>query len=71
MLQLNLRQAKGQLEIIKWLKDPLCDFFTKENAPMHFPGVSFLLGALFMVLSVIIAWQVLSKEKKTVAAGVS
>lgn len=30
MLLLNLRKAKGQLEIMKWLKDPLCDFFTKE-----------------------------------------
>jgi DHA1 family tetracycline resistance protein-like MFS transporter len=39
-------------------------FFTKENAPVHFPGVSFLLGAVFMLLSVVIAWNVLSKEKK-------
>ena len=43
----------------------LFTFFTRPNAPIHFPGVSFLLGALFMLLSVIIAWRVLSKEKKT------
>ncbi len=47
--------------------------FTKNNAPLHFPGISFLAGAVFMLFSVIIAWNVLSKEKekKTVAPGVS
>jgi DHA1 family tetracycline resistance protein-like MFS transporter len=40
-------------------------FFTKEKAPIHFPGISFLLGAVFMLLSTLIAWKVLSKEKKT------
>lgn len=39
-------------------------FFTNENAPVHFPGVSFLLGALFMLASVLIAYNVLQKEKK-------
>jgi MFS transporter, DHA1 family, tetracycline resistance protein len=43
-------------------------FFTKENAPVHFPGVSFLLGALFMILSVLIARYVLGKEKKKMVA---
>lgn len=42
----------------------LFSFFTREKAPVHFPGVSFLLGAVFMLFSVIIAWNVLSKEKK-------
>ena len=46
-------------------------FFTKDSAPMHFPGISFLAGAVFMLFSVIIAWNILSKEKKTVAPGVS
>lgn len=41
-------------------------FFTKENAPIHFPGVSFLLAGLFMLLSTIVAWYVLSREKKAV-----
>ena len=39
-------------------------FFTSKKAPIHFPGVSFLLGALFMLMSVIIAWYVFQKEKK-------
>lgn len=38
--------------------------FTKENAPVHFPGVPFLLGALLMLFSVIITWYVLSKEHR-------
>jgi MFS transporter, DHA1 family, tetracycline resistance protein len=42
----------------------LFTFFTKENAPVHFPGISFLLGALLMLLSVVIAWRFLSREKK-------
>jgi len=42
----------------------LFKYFTTDNAPFHFPGVSFLLGAIFMLLSVIIAWYVLTKEKK-------
>nr|AIA12535.1 Major Facilitator Superfamily [uncultured bacterium] len=40
-------------------------FFTKDNAPVHFPGVSFLLGGIFMLLSTLVAWRVLSREKKT------
>ena len=42
----------------------LFKYFTTDKAPFHFPGVSFLLGAVFMLLSVIIAWYVLTKEKK-------
>jgi MFS transporter, DHA1 family, tetracycline resistance protein len=43
----------------------LFSYFTRENAPVHFPGISFLLGAIFMFVSVIVAWYVLSKERKT------
>ena len=43
--------------------------FTKEKAPVQFPGVSFMLGALLMLLSILIAWYVLSKEKKTVVTA--
>jgi len=39
-------------------------FFTSNNAPVYFPGVSFLLGALFMLLSVYITWRVLSHERR-------
>jgi DHA1 family tetracycline resistance protein-like MFS transporter len=41
-------------------------FFTKPNAPVHFPGVSFLLGSILMLLSSIIAYSVLKKEAVTV-----
>jgi DHA1 family tetracycline resistance protein-like MFS transporter len=44
----------------------LFTYFTSKEAPFQFPGISFLLGALFMLISVIIAWHVLSKEKKLV-----
>ena len=46
-------------------------FFTKDNAPLHFPGISFLVAAVFMLFSVFITWNVLSKEKKAVAPGLS
>lgn len=49
----------------------LFKYFTTNKAPFHFPGVSFLLGAILMLLSVVIAWYVLSKEKKAVVAGIS
>ncbi|HLG39798.1 MAG TPA: TCR/Tet family MFS transporter [Chitinophagaceae bacterium] len=41
----------------------LFTFFTTNKAPVHFPGISFLLGAVFMLLSIVIAWNVLSKER--------
>jgi MFS transporter, DHA1 family, tetracycline resistance protein len=42
----------------------LFTFFTSGKAPVHFPGVSFLLGAVFMTFSIVIAWFVLSKERR-------
>ncbi len=42
----------------------LFTYFTTDKAPFYFPGISFLLGALFMLMSVFIAWKVLSKERK-------
>jgi MFS transporter, DHA1 family, tetracycline resistance protein len=42
----------------------LFKYFTTDKAPVYFPGVSFLLGAVFMLLSIVIAWNILSKEKK-------
>ncbi|HET6996357.1 MAG TPA: TCR/Tet family MFS transporter [Chitinophagaceae bacterium] len=42
----------------------LFKYFTTKSAPVQFPGVSFLLGAVFMLSSIIIAWNVLSKESK-------
>ena len=46
-------------------------FFTKNNAPVHFPGVSFLLAALFMLLSVIVARYVLTNERKKALSRVT
>ncbi|MDP4262496.1 MAG: TCR/Tet family MFS transporter [Bacteroidota bacterium] len=40
----------------------LFKYFT-TTAPIQFPGVSFLLGAICMLLSTLIAWQVLGKKK--------
>lgn len=42
------------------------EYFTSPKAPFYFPGLFFLLGAFFMLLSLLIAWYVLSKEKKQV-----
>ena len=43
-------------------------YFTKTNAPMHFPGAAFLLGGILMLLSAIIAWYVLGKETRMTVA---
>jgi len=39
-------------------------YFTTDKAPFYFPGIHFLIGAVCMLLSVIIAYKVLSREKK-------
>ncbi|MBL0131367.1 MAG: TCR/Tet family MFS transporter [Chitinophagaceae bacterium] len=44
----------------------LFKYFTTAKAPVYFPGVSFLLAAFFMLLSVLIAGKVLSRERKIV-----
>jgi MFS transporter, DHA1 family, tetracycline resistance protein len=46
------------------LMNNLFTYFTTDKAPFHFPGISFLLGAVFMLLSIVIAWYVLTNEKK-------
>lgn len=47
----------------------LFKYFTTEKAPFHFPGISFILGAVFMLGSLFIAWKVLNKEKKKLIAA--
>jgi DHA1 family tetracycline resistance protein-like MFS transporter len=42
----------------------LFTFFTSPKAPFQFPGISFLLGAVFMLCSLIIVWVVFNREKK-------
>ncbi|HYK44545.1 MAG TPA: TCR/Tet family MFS transporter, partial [Parafilimonas sp.] len=39
-------------------------YFTTDKAPFYFPGMQFLIGAACMLLSVIIIYKVLNKEKK-------
>jgi len=39
-------------------------YFTSDKAPFYFPGIHFLIGATCMLLSIIIAHKVLSREKK-------
>jgi DHA1 family tetracycline resistance protein-like MFS transporter len=46
----------------------LFKYFTTDKAPFHFPGISFILGAMFMLMSLLIAYMVLSKEKKLATA---
>lgn len=39
-------------------------YFTSDKAPFHFPGVHFMIGAACMLMSIVIAYKVLSREKK-------
>lgn len=39
-------------------------YFTTNKAPFYFPGIHFLIGAVCMLLSIVIAYKVLSREKK-------
>jgi len=39
-------------------------YFTTDKAPFYFPGMHFLIGAFCMLLSIIIIYKVLSREKK-------
>ncbi|MEO6613765.1 MAG: TCR/Tet family MFS transporter [Chitinophagaceae bacterium] len=41
----------------------LFTFFTGKNAPVHFPGVSFLLGAILMLASLWVAWLFFRDKK--------
>ncbi len=43
-------------------------YFTKPSNPIYFPGSSFLLGAVFMVISAVIAYFVLRTETEQIKA---
>jgi len=49
------------------LMNNLFKFFTTGKDHIHFPGAPFLLGAIFMVSSIIVAWMTLRSEKHAVA----
>ena len=42
----------------------LFKYFTTDKAPFYFPGIPFFLGAIFMLLSVVIAWRMFTKERE-------
>ena len=46
------------------IMNDLFTFFTSTKAPFQFPGVAFLLGAIFMLGSLTIVLSVFNKEKK-------
>jgi DHA1 family tetracycline resistance protein-like MFS transporter len=48
------------------LMNNLFTYFT-TTAPIHFPGASFLLGAVFMLGSILVAWITLKSEKHVIA----
>ena len=48
------------------LMNNLFYYFTKPTTSIHFPGAPFLLGALFMLTSAMVAFFVLKKEKQAV-----
>jgi DHA1 family tetracycline resistance protein-like MFS transporter len=43
-------------------------YFTKPGNPIYFPGASFLMGAVFMIISAVIAYTVLKGETKSIKA---
>jgi DHA1 family tetracycline resistance protein-like MFS transporter len=45
----------------------LFKYYTTGTDHAHFPGASFLLGAIFMIGSIIVAWFTLRKEKHATA----
>jgi len=42
----------------------LFKYFTTSKAPFYFPGIPFLLGAVFMLLSLAVVFTVFQNEKK-------
>ena len=49
------------------LMNNLFKFFTTGKNHFHFPGAPFLLGAVFMIGSALMAWLTLRKEKHVIA----
>ncbi|MEP6699891.1 MAG: TCR/Tet family MFS transporter [Bacteroidota bacterium] len=47
-----------------FLMSNLFYYFTKDLAPVHFPGAPFLLGSVCMLSSAVISYFILTKERK-------
>jgi DHA1 family tetracycline resistance protein-like MFS transporter len=47
-----------------WIMTSVFAFFTSKQAPFHFPGAHFMLGAVFMLSSTVLAWLNFKKENK-------
>jgi len=47
-----------------WIMTSVFAFFTSKQAPFHFPGAHFMLGAVFMLASAVLAWLNFKKENK-------
>jgi DHA1 family tetracycline resistance protein-like MFS transporter len=43
-------------------------YFSKDTAPVYFPGAPFLLSAVFMLMSIVIAYNIFSEGKKSLPA---
>jgi DHA1 family tetracycline resistance protein-like MFS transporter len=52
-----------------FIMNNLFKYFTTSKAPFYFPGVSFLLGAVFMLMSLIVVFTVFQREKRTLAVN--
>jgi DHA1 family tetracycline resistance protein-like MFS transporter len=53
------------------LMNNLFYYFTSPAAPIHFAGAPFLLGGILMLLSALIAYLALTKEKRMAARQLS
>jgi DHA1 family tetracycline resistance protein-like MFS transporter len=45
-------------------------YFTGPNKPFYFPGISFLIGSVLMLLSAILAYRALKIEKEHIMVPV-
>ncbi|MGN6494559.1 MAG: TCR/Tet family MFS transporter [Agriterribacter sp.] len=43
-------------------------YFTQKNAPVYFPGAPFLLGAILMLISTILAYRMFKTEKEVASS---
>ncbi|HTR28707.1 MAG TPA: TCR/Tet family MFS transporter [Puia sp.] len=65
----ELQGALTSLASVTFILGPLImndsfAYFTSARAPFYFPGIHFMIGAVFMLLSTIIAYRVLSRERR-------